>query len=156
MDIQQIFEEAKRDPELLANIDLDELFEHLDTTEAGSLENTSLAEISETIFEKVKELTQNAEEVEDLCSKLAEYRYVDEVFQIQPARFIRYISLEKTPVKLASGGVVVDIKFVDSGTQVLCKSRNRFFQIHFDNHLIFQKLSADEQLYLMACEYLEE
>jgi len=155
MDIQQIFEDAKRDPSLLAHLDLDELFKNIDAAPADYLANTTLAEITANVYEKIKGITTDAECIADLCAKLAEYRAIDEIFEIQRGKYVRSISLEKgdNPA-LNNGGIVVDIKFTDTGTHVLCKNRLKFFQIPFDKHLIFQKLSADEQLYLMASEYI--
>jgi hypothetical protein len=162
MDISQIFEDAKKDPSLLANLDLDALFSQMDASPAEYLANTTLAEISATVYRKIKSVTNDAECIADLCSKLTEYRCIDEIFEIQKGKYIRSISLEKmgaptlnngTPT-LNNGGIVVDIKFTDTGTHVLCKNRMKFFQIPFDKHLIFQKLSTDEQLYLMACQYI--
>jgi len=49
---------------------------------------------------------------------------------------------------LTNGGIVVDVKFLDNGTQVLCKNKNRFIQYKFDDCLTFQRLSSDELLVL--------
>ena len=57
-------------------------------------------------------------------------------------------------IKITNGAIVAEIKFCDSGTQVLCKTiQNRIFQIKYDECVIFQKLSTGEQLVLMAYEY---
>jgi hypothetical protein len=51
---------------------------------------------------------------------------------------------------------VVDIKFLDNGTQILTmNSLRRFIQFKFDECLTFQKLTVEEQLILMAYEHLE-
>jgi hypothetical protein len=153
MDIEQILENAKRDPTLFANINIHELFENLNALEPVTyLANMSLSKITAIIYEKIKEFTENAEEIADLCDKLAEYRYVEEIFEIQKGKYIRTMDIETG--KMALGGIVMDIKFTDNGTYILCKNKNRFFQIHFDKYLFFQKLSMDEQLYLMACDYI--
>ena len=46
---------------------------------------------------------------------------------------------------LTNGGLVMDIKFTQTGIQILAKSKtNRFMQVKYDDCLFFQKLSEDE------------
>ena len=46
---------------------------------------------------------------------------------------------------------------MDNGTHVLVKNKmNQFIQIKFDDCLLFQKMTLQEQLILMAYEYLEK
>jgi hypothetical protein len=151
--MEKILENAKRDPTLFANINMSELFANLNALEpVAYLANTSLSKITTVVYSKIKEFTEDAEEIADLCDKLAEYRYAEEIFEIQKGKYIRAMNVETG--KLSYGGIVMDIKFTDKGTYILCKNQNRFIQIHFDKYLIFQKLSMDEQLYLMACDYI--
>ena len=50
----------------------------------------------------------------------------------------------------------MDVKFMDTGTQILCRNVcNKFIQIKFDECIIFQKLSVEEQLILLAYENAE-
>ena len=58
---------------------------------------------------------------------------------------------------LTNGGIVMDIKFLDNGTHVLCMNNmRRFIQYKFDECYTFQKLSTEEQLILMAYEHMEK
>ena len=152
MDFQEILEEAKNDPSLLAQLDLDEIFDGVDTP--SYLETTSFEEIHQRTYQVLRERIRDADQIAEFSGKLADYRVIDEVFEIQMGKYIRYIPLNKEEFTFGGGGVVVDIRFLDSGTQILCKNRNRFFQIKFDQHLVFQKLSFDEQLFLMVKAYL--
>ena len=60
------------------------------------------------------------------------------------------------PCSLTNGGIVVDVKFLDNGTHILCKNGLRFIQYKFDDCLTFQKLSADEQMVLSCYDFLRK
>ena len=56
--------------------------------------------------------------------------------------------------KLTNGGIIVDIKFYETGTQILCMGNGkRFIQYKYDECFTFQKMSEAEQLVVMAYEY---
>ena len=64
---------------------------------------------------------------------------------------VRWLNLDKK--NLTNGGIVVDIKFLKDGTQILCmNTQKRFIQYKFDNCYTFQKMTPEEQLILMAYE----
>ena len=102
---------------------------------------------------------------------LADYFLADEIYKIKPGRFIRWINkrdfnepmtremqekrfvkIKPNPKKLKQGGIVVDIKFKNIGAYILCRSPTNqlFFNIKFDECVIFQKLTTDEALILLA------
>ena len=57
--------------------------------------------------------------------------------------------------KLTNGGIVVNTKFTDDGAQIVClNNARRFNQVKINNNEIFQKLSPEEQILLMANEYV--
>ena len=153
MDISKIFEDAKRDPTLLSKINIEELLRNSEPIEY--LANTSLKEINTIKLEKIKEFTMDPNTLIDLCSRVSEYKYIDEIFEIKCGKYIRTIPISYLPPTLSRGGIVVGIDFTDTGTYLLCKNNcNRIFKVGFDKHLIFQKLSEDELLYLTASEYI--
>ena len=141
--MNEIFENAKRDPTLFSRIDINELLKNAKT----DLEKTQ-TEITAEIEDALKQYALS----ETLIAKLKEYRIVSKVFEIQRGKHIRW--LRPPGSTLTAGGIVVEIKFLDEGTHILCKCRNRFIQIKMDDCIIFQKLSHDEQLILMAYEFL--
>ena len=94
-----------------------------------------------------------SEKIAEICNKLIGYRFVDEIHEIHKGKHVRWI--RNTTQKLTNGGIVMDIKFLDNGTQILCmNSMHRFNQYKFDECLTFQKLSIEEQLILMAYDYM--
>jgi hypothetical protein len=57
---------------------------------------------------------------------------------------------------LTNGGILMNIKIENNGVHLLCRNNAcRFFNIKFDDCLIFQKLTMEEQLILMSSEYAE-
>lgn len=151
INIQEILENAKRDPSLFSTLDINALLESIENEKNDYLENKTMAHITKDIFDTInsRELTQI--EKADICKKLVGYRFVDEIHELHKGKHVRWISNQK----LTNGGIVMDIKFLDNGTQVLCKnSQHRFIQYKFDNCVTFQKLTVEEQLILMAYEQL--
>ena len=69
---------------------------------------------------------------------------MEKVYHVHKGKHIRWLRNDK----LTNGGIVVDVKFLENGTQILCKNRQRFIQYKFDDCITFQKLTMDELLIL--------
>jgi hypothetical protein len=121
------------------------------------LENKTLQIITDDIFHKINSLYTSIELKESFCSKLAGYRYVDEIRELHKGKHTRWIRKSASPPLLTNGGTLVNIIFNDTGTSFTCKGYSKhFFQCRFDDCLVFQKLSVEEQVILMAYEYIEK
>ena len=160
-EIANIFEQAKLDPSLFSTMDIENLLTTIENEKNDYLENKTTGHIASTIMEELEELGLSQEEIEPIYIKLLGYRFVDEIHELHKGKNVRWIRRlkDKNPnqVRLTNGGIVVDIKFLDTGVQVLClNSQQRFIQYKFDDCLTFQKLSPEEQLILMAYEHLEK
>jgi hypothetical protein len=155
MNIEKIFEEAINDPELLSTIDVEKLLDSLENDKNDYLENKTIKKITKEIFNKVNELDIEKEKKMNYCEKLNEYRLVNEINELHKGKHIKWIKLINN--QLIGGGIVVNIKFTDNGTNILVKNQlNRFIQIKMDDCLIFQKMTLQEQLILMAYEYIDK
>ena len=153
MNINKIFEEAINDPTLLSTIDIEKLLEPLENEKNDYLENKTMEKITKEIYKKINEFDIEKEKKISYCQKLNEYRLVNEICELHKGKHIKWINLNNK--QLIGGGIVVNIKFMDNGTHVLVKNQmNRFIQIKIDDCLIFQKMTMQEQLILMAYEYL--
>ena len=153
MDINEVFESAKKDPNLFSTIDIENILASIENDKNDYLENKTLADIVKENFENVRSLGIDKTTMEKICNKLIGYRYVDEIHELFKGRHIRWIR----DGALTNGGIVVDIKFTDDGIQILCKNNmNRFIQYRFDECLTFQKLSSEEELLLMAYEHIQK
>jgi len=165
-EINEIFERAKKDPSLFSTMDIENLLETIENEKNDYLENKTMSDIANIIMEQLDELRLGSREVECIYGKLIGYRFVDEIHELHKGKHVRWIRKQGTNnirsvkgqlgnVKLTNGGIVVDIKFLDTGVQVLClNSQQRFIQYKFDDCLTFQKLSTEEQLILMAYEHM--
>jgi len=151
MNVKEIFDSALKDPSLLSTLDIDNLLKSLDNEKSDYLEKKTITGIDKEIFNTLQENILGVEPQKVACNKLIGYRLVDELHELHKGKHIRWI--RKGTYNLTNGGIVVDVKFLDTGTHILCKnSMNRFIQYKFDDCITFQKLSEIEQLILMAYE----
>jgi hypothetical protein len=136
-------------------MDVEQLLKALDNDENENLINMTSEKLNNMKREILTEIQLSPQEVAEYMQKLKEYKYIDEIFEIKCGKYIRTIPISYLPPTLSRGGIVVGIDFTDTGTYLLCKNNcNRIFKVGFDKHLIFQKLSEDELLYLTASEYI--
>ena len=150
--IEQVYKDAINDPTLLSSLDIDELLDTLENETNDYLENKTLDGITEEIYKEVCEICDEQEIQEKICLKLVGYRMIDELHELHKGKHVRWI--RRGTNKLTNGGIVVDIKFLDTGTHILCmNSMNRFIQYKYDDCVTFQKMSSTEMLILMAYEH---
>ena len=154
INVNEIFESAIKDPSLFSTLDINNLLESIENEKNDYLENKTMQTVTDEVFDKICELGIPETKARELCNRLVGYRYVDEIHEIHKGKHIRWI--RQGADRLTNGGIVVDIKFLDNGTQILTmNSQRRFIQFKFDNCIAFQKLSVEEQLILMAYEHLD-
>lgn len=156
MDEQQferLFETIKSDSSLLSDINIDELLGSVED-DNNDLENKTLQEILENNIQVLDSLELTEDQKEKYISKLADYKYIDNLYQLNKGKYIRWINKQN---KLTNGAIVLEIIFNDNGTNIMCKNtQHRCLQLKFDDCTIFQKLSYQEQVILMAYEYLQK
>jgi hypothetical protein len=152
ININEIFEQALADPSLISTIDVDQLLGSIEDNHNEYLENKSMEEIRQDINTYIVDLSIETEKKLQYSNKLIGYRVVEEIYELHKGKHVRWI--RKTNNTLTNGGIVVDIKFTDNGTQILCMGpKNRFIQYKFDECITFQKMSETEQLIIMAYDY---
>jgi len=141
-------------------IQVQDLLDAAQNVDMDYLGEKTLETISEEVVESLSILDISDEKRRSICEKLVSYRYVDQIYQLHKGKYIRWIRIQSSerstakPSELTNGGVVVDISFTDKGTFVLCTSRMRFFKFKFDDCLIYQQLSDNEQMILSCQSYL--
>ena len=88
--------------------------------------------------------------------KLCNYKYVDDIHDLEYGRYIRWISFKDTNnIYLAKGGTVCDIKVVNNGVNICYKNyMGRLFEIKMSENIIFQKLTKQENILLSAIGHL--
>lgn len=159
-----------------SNINIDEILgENKRELLPTHLKGQTLESIHTDIYYSVAERFPQCD-VEPIARKLADYRYIDELYQLQRGKHVRWIRISHFPTRLHSvaspanfdlptslptenlvktplltnGGIVVDIKIMDTGVHILCKNGSRYIQYKFDECLTYQKLSSDEMFILSA------
>ena len=153
--VEEIFKNALQDRSLLSAIDIDQLLSMTDNPKTDYLENRTMPELENDVSDALTQLLNDDQKILEYKIKLGGYRFVDELHEIHKGKHVRWIRRENG--KLTNGGIVVDIRFLDNGTHILCmNSMRKFIQYKFDDCLTFQKLTMEEQLILMAYEYANE
>jgi len=170
MDIRKIILDAKADPSLKSTLNIEALLKTIENVDTDYLGNRTLSDISSEIIECLKDINLSEDSIVEYCEKLKEYRAIDQIYQLHKGKHVRWIRIPSRLLNsrvesnkpnvllngemprpiLTNGGIVVDIKFTNNGTQILCKNKDRFVQYKFDDCLTFQRLTDDEQL-LLSC-----
>ena len=131
-----------------------------------SLENDKNEEIMQLTNAKIKDQKNNILQrlqldrtaLKALHEKLREYRYVDEISDLQFGYYVRWISLKDPDnIKLTNGAHICDIKILNDGVHIVCRNGyNRFMQLNLDENLVFQKITDQEKIILKTIDYLKK
>jgi hypothetical protein len=152
-------------------MNIEEILHSLDNDKNLSISKLTYDKINNMKYNMLQRLGMNDEELESMLLKLGDYRYVEELQDIQHGAFIRYIPLtsknnrnrnenegdngDNSDIILKNGGFICDIKILGSGVHLLCRNHFRkIFQLKLDEVLIFQKLSNQEEIILSVFDYL--
>jgi hypothetical protein len=165
INVQEIVKNAKADISLISNIDVDELLSAIENTKNEHLDNKVLLDISREIIDELHELSwlpstntkTKKENILGLYNKLTEYRLISEIYQIHRGKHVRWIRRSNPKNTLTNGGIVMDVKFLDGGTNVIVKTNSAkipIIQFKYDECITFQKMSQDELLILTAYELI--
>jgi hypothetical protein len=114
----------------------------------------------------VDEIVKSFDETEFRISKpdkakfvkaLSGYRFVDELDVLHLGKYTRWIQKYASPYKMANGGFLSAIDFMETGIVLTIKIWRApwVIRVSFDDCLLYQKLSYGEYLVLMANDYLE-
>ena len=138
------------------SLDISSLLKALDNDNNENIMDLDLDKIQKMKHNILSELELSENKYSSIMNSLREYKYIDEIPDLDYGHYIRWIPLKNpTNIKLTNGGILCDIK-VNEQVSLLCKNRsNRFFQIKLDECLVFQKLSEQEKIILNVINYLK-
>lgn len=138
------------------NIEL--LEEALQNDNNLSIINTNIQEIKIKKNDILQQLGLKKTYLKEFHSKLKDYRYIDDIKDLNYGNNIRWISLKNIDnVKITNGAVLCDIKILDKGLSLCLKTlNNKYFIIYLNENLIFQKISDQERILLKAIDYLNK
>jgi hypothetical protein len=134
----------------------EKLLKALDNENNSSMINLTSKKIKQIKNDNLQLLQLSRETLKEFHKKLKDYRYVDELNEIQYGHYLRWIPL-KNPEKiyLTKGAILLDIKIKEQGVHLLFKnSYNKIFEIKLDENMLFQKLSDQEKILLSALDYV--
>ena len=146
-------------------MNIEDVLHSFDNDRNLSISKLTYDKINNMKYNMLERLGMNDNELESMLHKLADYRYVEELQDIQHGAFIRYIPLtskskngdNNSDIILKNGGFICDIKILGSGVHLLCRNHFRkIFQLKLDEVLIFQKLSNQEEIILSVFDYLSK
>lgn len=108
------------------------------------------------VFQK---LNVDRETLLSFHKKLKDYRFIDDIHEVKHGSYIRWINLQNIKLSLTNGGIVTTILYdkeeSDNSVITIKNNRNRFLSIKFDNIVLFQKLSEQENFLLDVMKYIE-
>ena len=104
----------------------------------------------------LEELKLSRMELKTLLKKLEDYRYIDELPELQQGRYLRWINLTNPDrLKLTNGGILCDVLIENNIVLILKNNMNTIFRINMDKCLIFQKFSDQERVILYAVDFIK-
>ena len=139
-------------------MDVQKLLDALENENNEKLLSFTSKTITEMNYKVLQELHLTKEETMSLLQKLKNYKYVDEMDDLNNGTFLRWIPLiNPKKIELTKGAIFCELKITDDGLRLICKSHGfppRHFQINMDENLIFQKLTDQELVLLSALDHL--
>ena len=106
----------------------------------------------------VRKLGLSPDVMRDYMEKLKGYRHVDDLNGVLHGAYIRWIDLKRPDrLTLARGAIICDIKIGQNGVLLLCKTHPSpaMFHVSMDEALIFQRLTPQERIILVAMDYMD-
>jgi|TARA_Y100000816_G_C26057326_1_gene554920 hypothetical protein len=136
------------------NIDvtIEEIIQELDDKNLLYLSSSKIKELKNNILQKMY-LTRN--ELLHYHKVLKDYRFVDELDEIQIGKYVRWFNLaNQEKISLTNGGIIIDIKDGKEDILIVCKNnRNRIYTFRLNQCIVFQKLSTQEQILIKIIDY---
>ena len=139
-------------------MDVNKLINALDNDTNETIMHLTTKKIWQLKLNILNELHLDKDVTLNYLKKLKDYRYVDELNELKYGGFIRWIPItEPSYLPLHYCGMISDIKITDNGVLITCKNfMHRHYTFKMDECLIFQKLSSQEQVILLALDHLEK
>ena len=137
---------------------IETVIKSLDNEKNESIMQLTNAKIKEQKNDMLQKLQLERTKLKAFHEKLKNYRYVDEISDLQFGYYVRWIPLKRPDdIRLTNGAHVCDIKILNDGVHIVCRNgHNRFMQINLDENLVFQKLTDQERIILKTLDYLNK
>jgi len=141
-------------------MDVNKLLKALDDDSNEELLNFTTKKIRDMNFKILEELQLSKKDTLDMCNKLKDYKYIDEMNDLKYGTYLRWIPIEDpNNIYLTKGAVFCEMNITNNGVFCVCKNfgfSSKHFQISIDKNLIFQKLTDQELILLSALDHLSK
>jgi len=140
-------------------MDIDLLVSALENEDNLNIVNTNKQSIKNEKNDILQKLNLSKDELKLLHLQLKNYIYIDDINDIKYGHYIRWINIKKKDnIVLTRGNFVCNIDY-DKNNNIVLKLKtyaNKYITLHFDECLIFKKLTIEELIILKAIHYLEK
>ena len=143
----------------MSDLDVNKLLDALENETNASIMKLNTSKIKSYKNTILQQLQLGGGTLKSFHKKLKHYRYCDDFSDLQYGYYIRWIPLKNPDnLKLTNGGFIIDLKILDNnGIHIVCKNNRGFcMQLKFDECVIFQKLSNQENVILSVLDYLDK
>ena len=141
------------------SLNVDVLLNALDNENNTGVAGLSSSKIKKEKNDILQKLQISGTELKQFHASLKDYRYINELKDLQVGRYIRWIPLntDTSEIKLTRGAILVNVFINDEGAVLVCRNAlNQSIIVKFDRVLIFQKLSEQEQILITAIDFLDK
>jgi len=139
-------------------VDKERLVTAIQNVKEESIVDTNLSEIKSVKNNVLQQLQLSREKLQDFHKRLQNYRYIDEITELNSGDYVRWIDLNNAAnIKIASGAFVCDVEINSDGIHLKLKTiTHRHIQLRMDEIFLFRKLTDDELVILSALKYLKQ
>ena len=140
-------------------MDSHKLLKAIEDDTNDNLLNFTTDKILEMNLTILKELQLPKNKTLEILNKLQNYRYIDELNDLKYGTYIRWIPLNNPEnIELKSGAIFCDVKIKDDGVMIVYKNfgSHKRYQLKMDECLLFQKLTEQESILLLALDNLNK
>ena len=149
--MNELIQVTRKDTTLNSTLDIKSILSNANSTSIPSRligkNISSISQESYTIISSIHYLSQ--EQKDKLIIKLINdslYMFIDQICDLQNSSYLCLIP--RNPLKKQTGGILVGVKFTNTGMDIRILSGKRILQYKFDEYYIFQKLKEEDQLIL--------
>ena len=138
--------------------DVNEILDLLEEQTNSSIIKLNSNKIMEHKNNILQQIQITGPKLKTFHKKLKEYRYCSDMRDFVEGNYVRWIPLkDPSKIYLTNGGILVNVEIFESGVQIRVKNnQNRFFNIKFDEVLIFQKLSMQEKIIIKVLDLIDK
>lgn len=141
-------------------MDVKKLLKALENESNENMFNFTSKKLRELNLKVLEELNLPKNKLKDFLKRLEYYKYVDEMDDLKYGTYIRWIPLnDPQNIELEKGAIFCEMTITDDGVKLVCKNfgfKSKYFNITFDENLVFQKLTDQEVVLLSALDHLSK